>query len=223
MNLSKTAVSGLSLVALLLPVEALAQFPHLPSMGAQPVHQAVTSDASSTGFFSDFTHARVEINAAQYLLAQAFGLKDQVAELEAERTALSSGVLDADGYKKSKQISDSTNAAIADRMEHGAVLSAEGRAEYEAAIPHLLIGTLITVKLAPEATAMAQAARASAESASFTDKMRVAEVAIRAGRVAADLPGFVANTVTAYKRVVTYGTANNLQVPKDATAALGSL
>jgi len=206
---------------LVLSNEALAQ--DQPTAPPTPSVHHVYMLPSEVAFFERFQAARIEMNAAQLSLAEAFGLKDDVEKLKLEQNTLSSGPLDRDGYTKSKELSDSCNADISQKMSQGTDLSAEGNADYLEALPHLLKGTLLAVGLAPAAVAFVNEAKAAVSSASFQDKFRLAGALGTAIIISKDIPGFVAACVNNYKQTITYGQANKIPVPKDATDALGSL
>ena len=221
-NLLVVTTLACSLSATAMSASAL---PGMPSFGGAPAPTQVGSDpaAAQSAFFQKFTASRIEINAAQLELALAFGLKDKVGELQAEQDNLRSGPLDKDGYHKSKELSDGVDRELADRMAAGTVLSADGKTHYVASLPHLLRGTLLAAQLPAEAQAFASSAKSAVGSASFQDKMRFGGMAMTAVMIAKDMPGFVGTTVDTYKKTLTYGQANHIPVPHDATAALGSL
>lgn len=223
MTTSSRVASLLVLTAIASAGPASAQMPRMPNLGSLGGGNAVSSSGTQGAFFTNFTQARVEINTAQTYLAQAFDLKDEITLLETEKAALTSGTLDKDGYKKSKEISQGVNAKLAARIDEGATLSDEGRKLYQAAIPHLLTGTLVTVRLGGDAQALAQSTQAAAASGSIMEKAKLAGTAVAAAMIAKDVPGFVMNTTGAYKKVITYGQANKIPVPKNATDALGTL
>jgi hypothetical protein len=163
----------------------------------------------AVGFYARFQAARIEMNAAQIELAMAFDLKDQVTLLEEEQSRLKSGPLDAGGMKKSTELSENTTAMIDQKMAEQSELSDVGKQHFNAAIPHLLAGTLLTVQLAMEA-------KSTLSSASFIEKASLM-VSLK------DVPSLVKTTVGNYKRVIAYGQANKIKMPKDATDALGTL
>jgi hypothetical protein len=221
------ALSGLALVTASPAGAQLFHVPSIPKIGPQPVPAPPPGAAPTPGgggaFFVDFLLSRRETSEAQLLLAKAFDLKDDVTLLEAEKTRLSSGALDQDGFEKSKELSESVNAKIAEKMQQGAVLSEEGAKFYQAAIPHLLKGSLLAIRLVPDAEQLRRSAQEAALHGSMFDKVKLAGTAVATARVAMATPRFVMDTTGAYKRVISYGQANKIPVPKDATDALGSL
>ncbi len=164
---------------------------------------------NAAGFYGLFLAARIEMNQAQIELAEAFDLKDQVTLLQTEQTRLQGGALDANGLKESTVLSNNVDAAIQDKIQQKAVLSDEGKKHYQAAMPHLVIGTLLTVKLIAEG-------KSAIESSSMIEKIALI-AALK------DMPGFVRSVVSSYKMVFTYGKENNIQMPANASDALGTL
>ncbi|ESQ88670.1 hypothetical protein [Asticcacaulis benevestitus] len=167
------------------------------------------SVVDSVDIYASFLAARLEMNNAQLSLANAFDLKDQVTLLQAEQTRLQSGAIDADGIKKSTVLSNNVSTALNEKMGQKTALSAEGRHHFEAAIPHLLLGTIMTVRLIV-------VSKSALSSASFADKIPLA-------LVAKDIPGLAKTTYENYKMVLTYGKENNIPMPSNASDALGSL
>jgi hypothetical protein len=192
MAFRSSVVSILTIAAIssVSPASAQISMPKFGGLGGGGAAQPGAQGA----FFVNFTRARLEINSAQTYLAQAFDLKDEITLLEAEKTTLTSGALDKDGYKKSKEISQNVNAKLSARMVEGAALSDEGRKYYQASIPHLLAGTLITVQLVGDAQALSQSAQAALASGSMMEKVKLAGTAASAAMIAKDIPGFVMRT-----------------------------
>lgn len=220
MNSRLLAAAALASLCVAQPAFAFGvpNMPKAPSLGSG---SPAANDGSA--FYRDFTQARAELNIAQLYLAKAFDLKDEVTLLEAEKLTLASGTLDRDGYKKSKELSETCSQKINARIDQGAVLSAEGRQHYQASIPHLLAGTLVSLRLVEDAKALAQSAQSAASSGSMLEKVSLARTATSTALIAKEIPGFVMDTTRAYKKVLSYGQANKIPTPKDATDALGTL
>lgn len=184
---------------------------------------AASPEAAQSSFLSKFTAARIQMNAAQISLAQAFGLKDAVTQLEAEKTTLTSGTLDVNGFNKAKELSGGVSKALAEKMAAGAVLDAKGKATFATAFDPLAQGTLLTIELPGAAKAWADAAQAAASAGSLMEKAKLLNTAQAAGAVAMALPDFASVTIDNYKKVLEFGKANQIPIPKSATDALGSL
>ncbi|NDC59353.1 MAG: hypothetical protein EBZ50_11140, partial [Alphaproteobacteria bacterium] len=208
---------GLAL-SVMLANPAHAQLSKLPfgGQGAPAAQSQGDPVANHSDFLGTFLAARVEMNTAQLALAKAFDLKDKVAALEAEQVALKSGALDSDGYKKSKELSEGVTAALTERMDAGVELTVEGQKNFIAALPPLVKGTLMTARLPAAAKAWAEAAQSAASSASMQEKMKLGLTARTAVAVAKDMPGFTKLSIDNYKKVVGFGTAKKIAMPKDA-------
>lgn len=208
----KTCVAALMAASCLYASTADAQniFGQLQKMAGQsstPSQGNAVVNAAS--FYASFLAARIEMNQAQIELARAFDLKDQVTLLQTEQTRLQGGALDANGLKESTVLSNNVDAAIQDKIQQKAVLNDEGKSHFKAAMPHLIIGTLLTVKLIGEGK---QALASSA---------MIEKIALLASLK--DMPGFVKSVVYSYRMVFAYGKENNIQMPANASDALGSL
>jgi hypothetical protein len=213
------------ILACVMPAAALAfDIPGVPkSTGSDTAasgQAAVNPKDAEANFFKNFTASYGEINVAQQEFAAAFELKDKAELLKIEGDRIASGSMDADGVKKAKEVSDSVNAAVAEKMADGAPLTAEGQQHYLAALPHMAKGTIGATKLSSDVQAFQSAAQAAASSASISEKMGAAKLVKTAGAVAAQVPGFVSTTVDTYKAAITYGKSKNIKLPADATAAL---
>lgn len=205
---------------------AHAQF-SLPGAGLgaknAPASDAVDPASAKTAFLQKFLNARSEVGAAQISLSRAFGLNDEVAKLEEEQTMLKTGALDKSGIEKSQELSARVSTLLAEKMAQNQALSLESKAEFAAAIPPLMRGTILTAQLPGEATSYANSTKTALSSASMTNKMKLADGAKEAAEVAKNTPGFVKQVLDAYKATLTYGKNNSIPIPSDATAALGSL
>lgn len=204
----KSKILPLALGVFLAAAPAMAQnpFDQLKKLGGSV---ASGNGTVATNIYTSFLAARLEMNAAQLELAQAFDLKDQITLLEAEQVRLQSGAIDGDGIKKSTVLSNSVSEAINDRIAQKVTLSAEGKKHYQASLPHLLVGTVATVGLV-------KGAKDALTAGSLTDKFSL-------GMIAKDMPGLAKATYEDYKMVITYGKDNNIPMPANASDALGTL
>ena len=191
----KTLISATAAAALLLAPVADAQnlFGQFQNaMKSQSNNTPAASVVNAAGFFGLFQAARLEMNRAQLELAIAFELKDQITLLQTEQTRLQGGAPGTPtASRKATALSENVDAAVQDRIQQKAVLSAEGKKHFQAAIPHLLIGTLLTIKLSGQM-------KEALTSSSLSDKVPLL-------MIAKDLPRFVNSTVSNYKMVLGYG------------------
>lgn len=178
--------------------------------------------AMQEGIIQRYAEASGHILTAQNELALAFGLKEQAAALSAEATALQGGAtLDKDAIKKNRQLSDDANAAIQAKIDAGEPLTDEGRQHYINSLIPFSQGVVATSKLPAEASAFSDAAQATVKSASVMEKASVTSKLSAGMYLAKEIPGYSAQMMDTFKKIVTYAQKNDIPVPADATAALG--
>lgn len=189
---------------------------HLPHFGSSSTASAPNEGA----MVQSFVQSQGQILAAQVLLAKAYGLKDQAAACQAQETALKSSGVDADVLKKTVDVSNSANAAIATQQSKQAALTTQEKTYYAQSLPHFAEGVLGTRKVAQEAEQFAGAAHGSmglsALSGGLT-KLHAAEF------IAQAMPSYSKSVYSVFRKTVEIGRNNGVQVPANATAALGSL
>jgi hypothetical protein len=203
------------LSSVLFAVSAYAQF-HLPHLGSSSTTTAPNEDA----MLQSFIQSQGQILAAQVLLAKAYGLKDQAAACEAQETALQSSGVDTDTLKKTVDVSNSANAAIAEQQDKQAALTAQEKTYYAQSLPHFAEGVLGTRKVVQEAEQFAGAAHGSMGLSTLSGgitKLRSATFIARA------MPSYSKSVYSVFRKTVEIGRNNGVQVPSNATAALGSL
>ncbi len=171
-----------------------------------------------------YISSATSINAAQILLAKAFGLKDQVAKLEAEKKALSSGsVSDEDSIEKSIEVSDAANKAIQEKIKKGATLSSDGKKHYIKSFVPYVNGLVGSKSVVEEAKPFLESAKSTISNAGFTDTLSVTNK-LKAGTfVATTMPSYVQSLWETSKLMVTYSKDNKIGVPEDATDSIGDM
>ena len=225
-NLACTAVVlALSVVAapafaggfgnMLKSVTAPAAAPAASGTPAAAVDPAVQQD----GLVQSFVAAQQETLVAQIAFANAFGLKDQAALLQAEHDALGKGPLDKDGLAKLTSTTSDANAALSAKLDSETIATAEGKKHYADGLGHYLRAVLQTLAL----TKQAQNFTAGLAQGSIFQKGQMLTKLAAGAYVAKSTPGFAKVMYDTSKKAVTYASKNKIPVPKDATSALGSL
>lgn len=215
MQILKPAAVALCLSGVLVAGSAYAQF-HLPHLGSSSTASAPNEGA----MVQSFSQSQGQVLAAQVLLAKAYGLKDQAAACEAQEAALKSSGVDADTLKKTVDVSNSANAAIAAQQGKQATLTAQEKAYYTQSLPHFAEGVLGTRKVAQEAEQLASSSHTSMGLSVLSGgltKLRAASFIARA------MPSYSKSVYSVFRKTVEIGRNNGVQVPSNATAALGSL
>src|SRR5690606_31394971 len=114
-----------------------------PSLGAKDAASAPAKNMSDVintqeGIVKKYLTAASSINTAQLKLAEALGLKDQVASLQDQQKVFDSGaVLDKDALEKAKKTSSAADQAINKRLDEESELSDEAKEKFsESLIPY---------------------------------------------------------------------------------------
>lgn len=168
---------------------------------------------SAEGVISSYVALQQDVLGAQEKFSTAFGMKDQAEALAAERAALSSGSLTGDDVRRSRELSERVDKALAERMAQEGALSAEGQGAWRDGLVLMAAGTLKAVKFGQDAAGLAGNLNPSA-----------ALGMVGNGRVVASLARGAPDLVTSYRRnlgaVVSYGRKQGVQIPADATSLI---
>lgn len=167
MKLRHGALIAIGISAALAAHSSLAQF-HWPSIPGLTSSSTSTSSLSSSSSASSSTnglaaqqdqlvHAYVTADAetvqGQAKLAEALGLKDQAAKLNAEAKALQSGsTVTDDEVKQADTVINDAQPAIDAKLQQSQNLSDESKQTYGQGLLHLAVGVNDTVKLRGPAT-----------------------------------------------------------------------
>lgn len=176
-----------------------------------------TSEASGS-LVTNFVESYQYVIQAQIHFAEAFDLQDQVALLEAEQQALSSGQVDNDVLEKVRSTSESVDIAISERMEAQPELNEEGRASYTQGLISYFSGLL-------SAKGMVESAQSSGVSLGGSSLSSLSSLrgASSMAYVAKELPGYFSGLQSTGKMMLEYGSRNDIEAPSNATGLLDSL
>lgn len=169
--------------------------------------------------------ASMKIATAQKYMAEAFGFKERVEELDATIKVLGSGnVLTKDGIEKVRVLTEKMDQTITEKVEQNAKLSAEGKKCYNLSIPPYVEGIILTKEnVVPEANECLKWTKEQIENAPLMEKAKVKKTAdiilYLAPKVGPDLQGFIDTGV----KYVTYAKNNGVKVPKEAAKVLPDL
>ncbi len=172
-----------------------------------------TEGATPEQVVGKFVESQAQIIAAQIKFAEAFQLQDQVTLLQAEQQALSGDSVDTSALKKSREVSDGAQAAIAARMEEQPELDQAGKARYSEGLVAYAKGLLA----AKQTVDMAQAAGRSFGMGSLSGTGRAAAF------VAKESPGYFKSLKDSSRMVFEYGKRNDIAPPSDATSLLDGM
>lgn len=201
---------------------ASAQF-HVPKLGGSSQSQSSDAQAAQTKLVKNFVAAQTETLTAQALLAKAYGLKSQAAACQVQINALKSSGTDKDTLKKTVDISNSANKAIAAQQATHTKLSVKGKDYYAKSLPHFVKGLVGIRKLVTESSQFLETAKSSASSSGLGGLVGGA-TKLKAGLfVAKAMPSYAKNLTDVVRKTVSIGKKNGVKIPDNATSALGSL
>ena len=190
-----------------------------------------SSDASSSSAVSQeaivqsYVDANVLVLNARAKLAEAFGLKDEVAAINAEAESLQSASTQAgkDEFKSSATLSDRAMAAVQAKIDSGAELTAEGRVSYVEGLSLTAQSVIATKDMAQDAKSFSASAKSDISSASMMKKASVTKKYSAGMFVATELPGFTSRLTKNFGSLAAYAKSADIPVPDDATDALASV
>lgn len=213
----------ISVAAAILAAPAQAQFGKmkLPGSGSESsaASSAVPDAAAQDVLVQHFIASQGFSLGAQMDFLNAFGLKEQVQLLEAERTALSSGSVSTDALKKTVSVSEDAQKLINEKMAGKPQLDDEAKKHYAKGLVSLL-------------AAGVEGRNMLSHAQKFTEGMKgagAAQAAMLATKlpggiwVAKESPGYVKGLLNSTKAAVDFARASGVDVPKNADAALDSL
>jgi hypothetical protein len=178
---------------------------------------------SQTTFFRNFQSSYVDIATAQAFLMDALNDREQAAALRTQIASVQGGSTDRDVLRRAVELSAQASETIGERTARGETLSAESRALFVQALPHLIRGTMSATRLPAEAQAFGSSAQAAIGSAGMLERARLTQSLSGGVYLASNLPGYVSTTADVYRRIISFAGSNNIAVPADGTALLGTL
>jgi len=194
--------------------------PSLGGDGAASAPAQNMNDVVNTqeGIVKRYVSAASSINMAQLKLAEALGLKDQIASLQDQQKVFDSGaVLDKDALEKAKKTSSAADQAINKRLDEESELSDEAKEKFaESLIPYAQ-GLAGTKALTEEFSPFLSAATAQINAASLTDKMKVKGKLETGMYIATETPGLLKNLMATTSKLLDYAKSRNIKTPKEAT------
>lgn len=168
--------------------------------------------------------AALLINEAQRMLAEALGLNEDAARLKADGEVLGSGaVLSVDSLEKSTEISEQANKNIEEKLAEGAELSSESQLLFAQALIPYATGLYETSQLYDAFEEFGDAAKEQISAASMIQKIKVTKKLAVGLHVVSSVPGLAKDLYSTSEKLLSFAKSNNIDVPEDATDALGDL
>lgn len=223
MNLKKFSFIALS-ISLVIATPVSADLGNLKKFATGD--KAGTSDvyAAQSGLVSNFKASAEAIGEAQFHLANAFKLNELAAKIDAQNKALSSGSVDS---KQSLEVMKTSGTELESYLSQskadGVVLDEESKSHYTRAILPYVLGMVAAGEMAKTAPNFLESAQSTISSASFTKKLSVTKDLYEGVWLAKEIPGYSTNLLDTTKLILTFAKSNNVEIPEDATKAIGNL
>jgi hypothetical protein len=201
---------------------------NMPKFGGKSGAPAVSTDEimkRQSQLVKSYMAAAREIVTAQKFMAEAFGFKERVEELDATIKVLGSGnVLTKDAIEKVRALTEKMDAAIDEKMEKNEQLSSEGKNYYFRSMKPYFKGLVITKsQVVPEADRCLRWTKQQIENAPWLEKMKVKKTADVILYLAPKVGPDVLSMVSTGTKYITYAKKNGVKVPKNAADALGEI
>lgn len=209
---------AIAITALFLaPAVSIAQLPKIPSLGGGSSSSGGgDASAQQDQLVRAYVGADKEVLTAQSKMADAVGLKDRAAQLQATSDALGAGAT-KENLEASETMQSEASQEIQAKLKDGNVkLDAAGKKKFSEGLGSLGRG-------------IAKYATLKGPIASFQSSLTGGGVAgalgaaskLNAGRyIVGSTPGHVKNLSSTLSTAVSYAKSNDIPVPADATAAL---
>lgn len=209
---------AIAITALFLaPAVSIAQLPKIPSLGGgSSASGGGDAAAQQDQLVRAYVGADKEVLTAQAKMADAVGLKDRAAQLQATSDALGAGAT-KENLEASETMQSEASQEIQAKLKDGNVkLDAAGKKKFSEGLGSLGRG-------------IAKYATLKGPIASFQSSLTGGGVAgalgaaskLNAGRyIVGSTPGHVKNLSSTLSTAVSYAKSNDIPVPADATAAL---
>lgn len=218
MNLKKSFVIAVTAAVTLAPAAGMAQF-KLPSVGGgAPSSGSGGGDASAQQdqLVKAYVAADKEVLIAQAKMADAVGLKERAAKLNAASDALGAGAT-KDNLEASETMQSEASQEIQAKLKDGNLkLDAAGKKKFADALGSLGRGIVKYSNLKGPIASFQSAVTGSGAAG-----MVSAASKLSAGKyIVTSTPGHVKNLSNTLDTAVTFAKSNDIPVPADATAAL---
>lgn len=180
-------------------------------------------NAAQSEMLKKYVLSAVSISEAQLHLANAFKQNELADKIEAEKKALESGAVSPkDSVNTIQQHSQELSNLMSQAENEGIKLDEESKAHYVKAILPYVLGLVGTNEVAKSAPGFLDSAQSAISSASLTQKLSVTNNLSEGMWLAKELPGFTKDLYDTTKLMLTFAKSNGVEVPEDATKALGN-
>ncbi len=196
-----------------------AQF-KLPGKSSEVPAAGADAVSMQDGVIKSYVSAKSNVDGGLAKFAEAYGLKDQAAQLDASAKALAGGATSEDELKTNAKLSESTQQQIEKKIAEGAALSDEGKQLFAAGLLPYALGVKETTVLPKELQAFSDAAKAQISSASALEKAKVTSKLKSGLWLAKELPGHTTKLTAGLSQIAGYAQKNSIPLPKEANDLL---
>ena len=210
------AVIGCSLV-----MTSQAQAMAHKKKAAAPTENTVDASVSQDALIQSYSAAASLIAQAQEEFLLAYGMKDEAAALSETAKVLGSGSsLNKKEIKTVSKQSKSADKAIAEKIDSGEELNAEGKEHYVKALGFYAQGLLATQGMTNAAMAFPASALAQIADAPMMAKASMKSKLSVGTYVAKELPGYISSLTKGFTKAVSYAKSAGIPVPDEAASLL---
>lgn len=171
---------------------------------------------------ADFVAGQVGILNSQAKMAAALGDKNSAAKFQADAKALSTGATE-DKLERAIQDSSKASKETKANLSKAGSLTGQAKAEMDQAVPGYIIGIAALVKMKSDYKTFLDTAQQEISSAGFMSAMTVRNKLAVGMFVATHGPSYAKSLASTTGDFLNYAKSNNISIPPDATAALGSM
>lgn len=194
---------------------------NFPSFSKSSSSNSGAADQMQGKLVSDFMTGQVAVLQSQALIASALGNKDKAAEFTAVANSLHTGA-SQDDIGRAISVSKQASADQSKELSAAKKLSAEAKTTMQKAIPNYLVGVAKLIQLRPDCTNFLTSAQKEISSAGLMSAMSVKNKLAVGTYVATNVPGYVKSLAVTTGSFIDYAKSNNIPIPSDAIAVLGS-
>jgi hypothetical protein len=191
-----------------------------PPASPAPAHDPIMAQ---DGLVNSYVGSAQQISQAQIRFAKALGLKDEAAALKAETKALGSGSVSASSIKKQQARSKALDEKIAEKMATGGELTGEGRKMFASGLLPYSVGLAAGAVMSAEAKNFGESVESYVKDSSLMEKMKVMKKVKPGLYVASSMPDYLKKLGSTSKAILDFAKANKIEIPKEASDALGAL
>jgi len=197
----------------------------LKSKASPPASPAPAQDPimAQDALVISYVDSAQQISQAQIRFAGALGLKDEAAALKAETKALGSGSVSASSIKKQQARSKALDEKIAEKIATGSKLTVEGRKIFASGLLPYSVGLAEGAGMSVAAKNFVKSVESYVKDSSPMEKMRVMKKVKPGLYVALSMPKYLQKLGSTSKAILAFAKANEIEIPKEASDALGEL